>query len=96
MCYTKGLPLVHAQSAGSLAITITFWTILLSIAGLAVNFIVMDCDSCAVQALPTYHAQEAGLVEAPPITQYLFCKVHCLLAAATLVSSSQWHPDVCR
>lgn len=57
MCYTKGLPLVHAQSAGSLAITITFWTILLSIAGLAVNFIVMDCDSCAVQALPTYHCK---------------------------------------
>lgn len=88
MCDTQRLSLVHAEGPRSLAITITFWSILLAVARLAVNFIRVDRDSGAVQVLPTDHAQEAGLVEAPPVTEHLLGEVNCLLTAAALVSSS--------
>lgn len=88
MRHTQVLPFVHAEGACSLAVTIAFWTILLAIAGLAIHLIIMNCHSGAVQTLPTDHAQEAGLVEAPPIAQHLFCKVDCLVAATTLVATS--------
>lgn len=86
--HTQVLPFVHAESACSLAITIALWTILLPVAGFAVNLIIMNRHSGAVQTLPTDHAEEAGLVEAPPIAQHLLCKVDRLVAATALVASS--------
>lgn len=44
----QSLASVHVESACSLAIPIAFRAILFSIAGLAVNLIVMYCYSCAV------------------------------------------------
>lgn len=88
MLNTQSLSLVHAERPCSLTITVAFWPVLLAVARLAVDFLLMNSHSCAVQVLPTHHAQEAGLVEAPPITENLFCKVNGLLTAATFVSSS--------
>lgn len=88
MCNTQRLSLVHAEGSCSLAITVAFWSKLLAVARLAINFISVDRNSGAVQVLPTDHAEEAGLVEAPPVTEHLLRKVNCLQTAAALVSSS--------
>lgn len=88
MCDTQSLSFVHVEGPSSLTVTVAFWPVLLPIACLAVDLIHMNSNSCAVQVLRTHQAQEAGLVEAPPITEYLFCKVNGLRTAATLVSSS--------
>lgn len=55
MCNTQRLSLVHAEDARSLAITVAFWPILPAMAPLAVNFIHMNSNSCAVQALVAIH-----------------------------------------
>lgn len=96
MCNTQRLSLVHTEGPCSLAVTVAFWPILLPVACFAVDFIHMNSNGCTVQVLTTHHAQEAGPVEAPPITEHLFSKVNCLLAAATFVSSTQRHPAVKR
>lgn len=96
MFHTQVLPLVHVQSACSLAIAITLWTVLLPIAGLAVHLVIVNCHCGAVQTLPADHAQEAGLMKAPSIAQHLFSKVDRLVAATALVAPSKWHPEQCR
>ncbi len=42
------LAAVHVECASALAITIAFWSILFSIAGFAVDLVIMDCHCCAV------------------------------------------------
>lgn len=61
MCDTQGLSLVHAECPGSLAITVTFWPVLLAVARLAVDFIHTNGDRCAVQVLPAHHCKNNGV-----------------------------------
>ena len=55
MCNAQRLSLVCAEGTRSLAVTVAFWSILLAIACLAVNFIHMNSNSCAVQVLVAHH-----------------------------------------
>lgn len=86
---------VRTQSSSTLAVSIPFWPIFLAIAGFAVDLWLMCCNSCAVQSFPTGHADEAGLVKAPPIALDLLCMVNCGLTGRTLGPTTPvWHPQI--
>lgn len=72
MCNTQRLSLVHAECPCSLAITVAFWPVLLAVARLAVNFIHVNSNSCAVQILPTHHCTDRH-IHMHMYSMLLFC-----------------------